>query len=67
MLDLADDQRIVAGDNIVTRDGDVGLRSPGLLILERITYEKPVKSFPPTIELIDLVAALQLLNPEPGH
>jgi hypothetical protein len=32
-----------------------------------MTHEKPVESFTAAIELIDLVAAVQLLDPERGH
>jgi len=63
ILDLANDQSIVA-DYGVTRQSAVGLRSTCLLVLERITCEKPVESFPAAIEFIDVVAALQL---ERGH
>lgn len=66
IFDLADDKRIVANDGF-TGEGDVGLRSPCLLVLERVAHEKPVESIPAAIEFIDLVAALQLLNPKRGH
>ncbi len=36
-------------------------------VLKRITYEEPIQSLPALIELVDIVAALQLLNLERGH
>jgi hypothetical protein len=66
ILDLPDDQRIVAGDSIVA-ERDICLRSSCLLVLERVTNEKAVESFPATIESIDLVAALELLDLEWDH
>ena len=66
ILHLADDQRIVANHRF-TGERDVGLRSPGLLILECIPREKPVESFPAAIKFVDCMAAQQLFNPQRRH
>jgi hypothetical protein len=66
IFDLAYDKRVVAHDDVL-RKGYMGLRSAGLLVLERITRQKPVESFPTAIKFIDVVAALEFLNPERSH
>jgi len=66
IFDLADDKRVVTGDNIIG-EGNVGLGSACLLVLERITRKKPVEGFPAAIEFIDVVAAEQLFNSEWGQ
>lgn len=66
IFNLTDHQRIVANHSF-TGDGNVGLRSFRLLVLERISNEKPVESLTPAIEFIHDVAALQLFNPEGCH
>jgi len=66
ILDLTDDQRIVA-DDYFFGESDVGLRCSRLLVLERVADEKPVERFPAAIEFIDRVAASQLFDAERGH
>jgi len=66
IFDLANHQRVVAGD-LIAGDSQIGLRRAGLLILECIAKEKAVERVAAAIEFIDLVTAFKLLNPERGH
>ena len=66
VLDLASHKRVVTEDLFI-RQGNIGLRGTGLLVLKRIAYQKAVERFPATIEPVDGMAAMQFFNAERGH
>jgi hypothetical protein len=66
VLDLADDQGVVA-DDLLIRQRNEGLRGSRWLVLKCITNEKAVESFAPTVKRVDVVIALQLCDLEGHH
>src|SRR5439155_1231409 len=60
IVNLADHQRVIA-DNHLTRQGHVGLRGSGLLVLESVADQKTVERFASAIEAFERVIALELL------
>jgi len=61
VLHLTHHQRVVAGD-LFLRQGDVGLRRSGPLVLKRVPYQEAVERFPAAIERVDGVVAPQLFD-----
>ena len=66
VFDLSHHKRVVTCDLFI-RQGDVGLRGPGLLVLKRVPYQEAVEGFPAAVERIKVVAALKLFDAERGH
>ena len=63
---IANRQRVIA-DNRVIGDGDVGLRSIGLLVLEGISNQKAVEQLLTTIEVVKSMTGCKMFDPKIGH
>ena len=65
IFNLTYDKRVIA-DDLLIQQGDIGLRSPRLLVLQCVT-DQAIKSFTTAVKRVDGVTKYELLNPGRGH
>lgn len=57
VFDLTDNERVIPGD-LVIRQRDIGLRSPGLLVLKCVSDQETVEGVPSAVKRFEVVGAL---------